>query len=67
MFRTGRLILAMAVAALALPAAAGSWPNVPARKKATNVTQPAPAKSAVAREDGFEFVGGETGWQLKSH
>jgi hypothetical protein len=79
MLKTGRLIAAMAIATLALPAMAGSWPTLPAERKApARTTQPAPAKPAAASVtqpkegearagDGFEYVGGESGWRLAQH
>jgi hypothetical protein len=97
MLKTGKLILATLVAALALPAAAGSWPNVPGSKgrpwkpsiaaadaptsleqyrafpseeyrgKKAFARDSAPVREAAATKDGFEFVGGDTGWQLSQH
>jgi hypothetical protein len=113
MNRTAKLVAAVAVAMLALPAAAGSWPPTPARKAPANMAQvrmaqadaseqaingfiaepgenvasPAPVRYfarqgkqsgympsvAQGRSDsraaraGFEFVGGETGWQPTGH
>lgn len=114
MLNLGRMTVAIAVAALALPAAAGSWPNIPARKaqaKAQVVALQSPdgfveaagdagssleqyryfpseefrgkksfatstvAISPVAQQiatpgrsvGGFEFIGGEAGWQLAPH
>ena len=98
MLKTGKLITAIAIATLALPAIAGSWPNLPARKALSNTTQPAPTKSAVAnftqsqdgyaregegearlttsqakadaatvKVTGFEYTGGEAGWQPAQH
>lgn len=71
MNRTAKLVAAVAVAMLALPAAAGSWPPTPPRKapaKAAQqkVTPPLSADTADSRA-GFEFVGGETGWQPAGH
>jgi len=74
--RTTRLVAAIAIAMLALPAAAGSWPNFSPAK--------APAKAAQAKMvrapsqsldgfvagyvvNGFEYVGGEPGWQPAGH
>lgn len=111
--RNARIILAATVAAIALPAAAGSWPNLPARKpaaakapatwtavppqsrdgfveergdavssleqyryfateeyrgKAAFAAQAAPAEAQPSlSRGGFEFVGGDTGWQLSQH
>ena len=111
--RTGRFILAAAIAALALPAAAGSWPNLPARKPAAakplfsltavppqsrdgfveeagdavssleqyryfpteeyrgraTITYAKPSANATdtLSKDGFEFIGGDAGWQLSQH
>jgi hypothetical protein len=109
--RTTQLVAAVAIALLALPAAAGSWPNIAPRKVQTKVAQvPAPAKSlggfvalegenlstlepvryftneekesvymprvasnlraqgvAPSSVNGFEYVGGEPGWQPVGH
>lgn len=115
--RTARLVAAVAVAMLALPADAGSWPPTPQRKAPAKVAQvelaqvdgsepaingfiaepgenvaslapvryftneeketvymPRVADRGVAasgsltpRMSGFEFVGGETGWQPTGH
>ncbi len=111
--RTAKLVAAVAVAMLALPAAAGSWPPTPPRKapakvaqvrlaqvdapeqaingfiaepgenvaslapvryftnegKQTGYTPPLAQGTADARaaRSGFEFVGGETGWQPTGH
>ena len=111
--RTGRLILAAAIAALAVPAFAGSWPNLPARKpaaakplfsltvvapqsrdgfveeagdavssleqyryfpteehrgKATIVyANPVPPAADTLPKNGFEYIGGDGGWQLSQH
>ena len=110
--RTAQLTAAVAIALLALPAAAGSWPNIAPRKaqQAGSSLVRAPAKSFdgfVAQEgenvaslepvryftneeketvymprmantapaqdvattyaNGFEFIGGDGGWQPASH
>lgn len=108
--RTAKLVAAVAVAMLALPAAAGSWPPTPQRKAPAKVAQgkpaqvdvseqaingfvaepgenvaslapvryfanegrhadstPAVAPVAIDSRPGFEFVGGETGWQPTGH
>lgn len=111
--RVKTFVLAAAIAALALPAAAGSWPNLPARKPAAAtpstsiVAVPpqsrdgfvmgagdeissleqyryfpseeyrgkakfafgaaAPSAADTLSKGGFEFVGGDTGWQLSQH
>lgn len=113
--RTAKVAIAIAIAALALPAAAGSWPNIPARKSPTKTitavnAQPAEGSSVEAgiagsleeyryfpneekthgkksfawggaapqRVDtayaagarsvnGFEYIGGEGGWQPSQH
>ena len=72
MSHIGRIAIAIAVATLALPAAAGSWPNLPVRKTPQNVaptaremTLAAPAERWIV--NGFEYVGGEAGWQLSPH
>jgi hypothetical protein len=74
--------LALALGAIAflttgMTAMAGSWPNVPARKTA-QATESVPAANRIARQEyanargalptgDFEFVGGESGWQLRQH
>lgn len=99
--RTAKLVAAVAVAMLALPAAAGSWPPTPPRKAPAKVAQvkvaqvyaseqaingfmaepgenvaslapytPSAAQGVAdthAARSGFEFVGGETGWQPTGH
>ena len=62
MLKTMRLISVAAVAALALPALAGSWP-IPAGNapKAAAVSATVPAPYSI---DGFEATAGEAGWQL---
>lgn len=108
--RTATLTAAVAIALLALPAAAGSWPNIAPRKAQqagsslvrapstaidgfvaeagenvasleqvryvnqkdiagiTHVASAAPAaEPATSYANGFEFVGGETGWQPAVH
>jgi hypothetical protein len=66
---TGTLT-ALVVAALSLPAAAGSWPNLPAPKPAAKAAQAAPANARVATTvspDGFVGEAGETGWTLQQY
>lgn len=66
MLKTIRLMSVAAVAALVLPALAGSWPPTPPRKPskaAPAVVSPAPER-AVRSLDGFEPTGGDAGWQL---
>lgn len=70
--RTGKLVAAVAIALLALPAAAGSWPNISPRKapaKASQTTAPAVATPRPIDENasGFEYIGGEGGWQPSQH
>ena len=113
MSKTLRMLTAIALAAMALPAAAGGWPNTPALSKGKLWTSPVPAttessdgfvqlqgeamsalgeyryfpaeeyrgkrgfafgtpaalapKSASTVKDGFEYIGGEAGWQLSQH
>lgn len=74
MLKTMRLISVAAVAALALPALAGSWPPIAPRKSPNAapaaVTAPASPRSTDSRPpqaSDFEFVGGDTGWQLSQH
>lgn len=75
-----RIAALAAAAALALPAVAGpSWPPTPPRKPALQPSQasaqpqsaprvPAPpASKASQSNDGFEYVGGDAGWQLAQH
>lgn len=70
---TPKFLLAAVIGALALPAAAGSWPNLPVRK--AGATKPASVQPAAIQAatvpriatDGFEFIGGDTGWQLAQH
>lgn len=60
------LLVAAALATIALPAAAGSWPNLPAKKApARTVTAPAPA--AVAAPDGFVLGAEEGGYSLQQY
>lgn len=75
MSRTNILAAAVAAIALAGPAAVnagvGSWPQT-ASKPTTmpaNATVAAPAakKSAGAIVNGFEYIGGDGGWQLVQH
>ena len=111
--RTGRFMLAAAIAAIALPAAAGSWPNLPASKPAVAkprlsltavppqsrdgfiegtgdavssleqyryfrteeyrgkdtiaYTDSAPDTADTLSKGGFEYIGGDAGWQLSQH
>ena len=69
MLRIARLIAAIAVAALALPALAGSWPPILPRSAAPKALQAASGTLAQknASLDGFEFIGGEAGWQPAQH
>lgn len=108
MSKTLRMLTALALATMTLPAAAGGWPNTPALSKGKPWTSPAPAatdsgdafaqgeatstlgeyryfaseeyrgkrdfafatpaqSSASAPRDGFEYIGGESGWQLSQH
>lgn len=71
MLKTGRLIAAIAIATLAMPVMAGSWPNVPTRKAPAKATQAAPAKSlatvAPQSADGFVAEAGEAGWSLEQY
>lgn len=70
MLKTLKLVTIAVAAALALPAFAGpSWPPTPPRKDSGKV--PAIVKIVKAPEtrvvNGFEYVGGESGWQLAQH
>lgn len=76
---TSRLVVAAAVALLALPAAAGSWPNYRVKPSGKSFTTEEKekfslfsrateaARSTLPSIDGFEYVGGDTGWQLSQH
>ena len=65
--RTGRFMLAAAIAALALPAAAGSWPNLPASKPA--VAKPRLSLTAVPPQsrDGFVDEAGDAVSSLEQY
>lgn len=66
--RTGQLVAAVAIAMLALPAAAGSWPNISPRKAPAKASQAAAPAVATPRPiDGFEYIGGEGSWQPRQH
>ena len=72
--RIAKLSAAVVIALLALPAAAGSWPNIapskaPAKAQQVNVS---PVRENVAslesvQANDFEYVGGDTGWQPAGH
>lgn len=67
MLKTTRLISVAAIAALALPALAGSWPPIAPRKavnKEVAAAAPSKASAVTATQDGFEPIAGEAGWQL---
>ena len=71
MLKTLRLVTLAVAAALVLPVVAGpSWPPTPPAKATGKATPPAvkvaktPAKSVI---NGFEYVGGDAGWQLAQH
>jgi len=74
--------VAVLAAALALPAAAGSsWPQTPSPKlagplwtmfhaappAAAHAATVAPTIAPTATSDGFQYIGGEAGWQLAQH
>ncbi len=66
--RIGQLAAAVAITLLALPAAAGSWPNISPRKAPARASQAtAPAVATPRPIDGFEYIGGEGGWQPSQH
>ena len=69
MLKTVKLTIALAAATLVLPAAAGSWPPTPPRKAAEK--SPPAVRVVEAQQpksiDGFEYVGGDAGWQLAQH
>jgi hypothetical protein len=71
MLKTASWIAAIGIAALALPAVAGNWPNVPARKAPANASQPATpivtSTSPSSAGKNYEYVGGDSGWQLTQH
>ena len=80
MLRTSYIATALAIGALSLPALAGSWPNIPARKAqvASNTDCCAAKPAAKATRDtasrespkaigGFVYIGGEPGWTLAQH
>ena len=81
MSRAKLLTSALAIAAMAATSAmAGGWPNIPARKAATssdccsvaaksaNATTAQTAKTPrLISPDGFEYLGGDSGWQLAQH
>ena len=80
MLKLKSLILALGAISLvttAMTAAAGSWPNLPARKTAQATATPSTTARVVKQEStadrgtvaagDFEFVGGEAGWQLRQH
>lgn len=108
MSKSAKLVAAVAITLMSLPAAAGSWPNIAPRKaKAVSTLVAAPQLShdgflaepgenvasleqpryfldepkqrtsaprmaasprgTAAKLTGFEFVGGETGWQPAGH
>ncbi len=72
-----------ALALSATGAMAGSWPNIPSKKaspRAADCCSVTAAKKAQATDakapkfapalvsaDGFEYIGGEAGWQLAQH
>ena len=71
------LVLA-AFAVSATSALAGSWPEIPKRKMASapaeccamkeaKAANTATAAPAIVAADGFEFIGGEAGWQPAVH
>lgn len=70
-------LIAIALATTGMTATAGSWPNLPAKKTAQAsgdepaVTRIARQESAVGRSalstGDFEYIGGDTGWQLRQH
>jgi len=67
MLKTMRLISVAAVAALALPALAGSWPPIAPRKATTKpAVAAAPAKAAAVSAPAGTFVPapGDAGWRL---
>ena len=88
MLKTGKLIAAMAIATLALPALAGSTQPAPTKSAAASFTQSEDGYAregeagtwrpkltatqptvdvATAKANGFEYIGGEPGWQVAQH
>ena len=75
MLKTATIAVALAAATLVLPAAAGSWPPTPPRKstEARKATEKSPPAVRVVKAQqpksigGFEYVGGDAGWQLAQH
>ena len=68
MFKTGKLITTIAIAALALPAMAGNWtPPFPERKAPASTTQPSPTKPTTAKftqsQDGYAREGEGGTWR----
>lgn len=67
MLKARNVVLATAIAMLALPAAAGSWPNIPARKPAV-VAAAAPLVAAAPQSaDGFVPEAGDAGTSLEQY
>ena len=70
MSKVRKLIVATAMAALALPAfagAGGSWPPTPAKASRGTIkiaAGPAAIQQSPTASGGFEYIGGEAGWQL---
>lgn len=60
------LLVAAALATIALPAAAGSWPNLP-KKAPANVTAAAPAPAKTVAPGGYVFGAEEGGWSLQQY
>lgn len=60
-------LIAATAAAIALPATAGSWPNLPARKAPPNVTAAAPAPAKTVAPGGYVFGAEEGGWSLQQY
>jgi hypothetical protein len=113
MLKTPATVTALVIAALSLPATAGSWPNLPAKKFQASIANapvaatpatgyvagseeggwsleqyryfrdedqpnqrartplatsaPSAATTASTSANGFQFVGGDTGWQPVGH
>lgn len=71
MLKLGKWWMTLAVASLALPALAGTpspWnkPSSKAAQTSAAVVEPAAPKANVATS-GFEYAGGDTGWQIAEH
>jgi hypothetical protein len=69
MSNTARTLTALVIAALSLPAAAGSWPNLPSKTpaKSTLGSSANVRTAATVTPDGFVGEAGEAGWSLRQY